>query len=65
MRLTAVLSDPEHTPLLVGRETATELGIDRTDALTRAMERTTQQKMAPKDTLAQAKKEVDAIIAKG
>lgn len=40
-------------------------GIEITDALTRAMERTTQQKMAPKDSLAQAKKEVDAIIAKG
>ncbi len=26
-RLLTVLSDPEHTPLLVGRETATELGI--------------------------------------
>ena len=32
-RLSAVLSDPERTPLLVGRETATELGIDALEHL--------------------------------
>ena len=32
-RLTAVLSDPERTPLTVGRETATELGIEALEHL--------------------------------
>ncbi len=40
-------------------------GIEISDAIIRGLERTTQQKMPPKQSLDQAKKEVDDIIAKG
>jgi ABC-type glycerol-3-phosphate transport system substrate-binding protein len=59
--LNVFLEDAIGTPFNPQHNSSIEIG----SALTRAMERITQEKADPKTSLDQAKKEIDDIIAKG